>query len=124
MISDRLHPLLWNLSISSNSLDSLQNERLNIWVFEQSFAGALRGEEFDIELGLFRVNYARGSKVADLVAKPCSTVVAAFEWADSGVFVCLHSDLEGEIISLAAWVCEEYFVTFGQISLEPFCIIS
>lgn len=113
MVSDCLHPLLRNLNIASNSLDSLQYKRLYIWVFEKGFAGALRREELGIELRLFWVDNTCWSEVADLVTKPSSPVVTAFERADGGVFMGLDTDLYGKIIGFTAWIGKEYLVTFG-----------
>ncbi len=106
MVSNCLHPLLWNLYIAANSLNSLQDKWLDTGVFEQGFGWRVGREEPYIEFGLFGVNNSCGSEVADVVAQPCSAVVAALERTDVGVFVGFHGDLDRKVISLAARVCQ------------------
>ena len=62
--------------------------------------------------------------MADVIAQPSRTVVAAFERTDARVFMGLQSDLEGEIIGLTARVGEQDLKSFGEVPLESFNIVS
>lgn len=94
MIPDRLHPFLRNLCVTAHTLDSLQNERLDSWIFSEKLWGTLWAVEFNIELALFRVYNSCGSEMTDLVAKPRCSMVTAFEGAYRCIFMCFHGDLE------------------------------
>ncbi len=124
MISNCLHPLLWNLHITADSLNGLQDKWLDTWVFEQSFSWGVGREELYIEFGLFRVDNSCGSEVADVVAQPCRAVVTAFERTNVGVFMSFESYLEGKIIGLTSWIGQQDLKPIGQVSLQPFNIIS